>query len=107
MSNYFPLIFLGFIASIILYSYLRYGGIKAAMFGARIRRTVDEIRVRKGSLVRMKLRVHSLEDSSSAEPRVGLELVTTAVLSYSMMPVSLSREEARELCQFLSDALAQ
>ncbi len=107
MGDYLPFLFFGLIGAAFLYGRIRYGGFKASMFGARIRRTVGEIGVRKGALVRMKLKVHALEVPSTSEPRVGLELTTSAVLSYSMTPISLSQDEARELCQLLSDALGR
>ena len=88
-----------------LYRYLRFGGIKAAMFGAEIDRTVGEISGARGKVTNSSVRVHVLR--GGPERAVGLEFVTKSVASYQMVPISLSSEAARELALLLQKAIGE
>ncbi len=81
---------------------VRYGGLKAAMFGARIQKTLGEIDLGTNGPVRTKIRVHLLDDSSGKA--VGLELVSKTLASWHMTPVTLGRSEASRLSRLLESA---
>ncbi len=85
------------------YRWMRYGGIKAAMFGAKIVGTTGEISLHNVAMVTTVLRVHVLggEDPGKA---VGIETVYKNPLSYAMRPMSLSRDQALQLATFLQKA---
>jgi hypothetical protein len=85
------------------YRILKYGGLKAAMFGSHIRRTVGEVRGAR-RLGNIKLRVHTLSDGSE-ERAVGIELVATTIGSYQMLPITLSAEGVQELIALLRESI--
>lgn len=86
------------------YRMTRFGGFRGAMFGARIERTVGEVRGRSMGVMNVTLKVHALR-RDEAEKRVGLEVVAKSFASYSMMPVSLSPSQAQELIALLQRVL--
>jgi len=81
----------------------RFGGFKAAMFGARIERTVGEVSGSGGKWMSTTIRVHRLE--GEPDKAVGLELVQKSPGSWSMQPYSLSAGEASKLVQLVQSAL--
>lgn len=83
---------------------LRFGGFRAAMFGARIGHTVGEVYGSAGKWMGTTLRVHTLEGSEDGRA-VGLEIVSKGPGSYSMSPLSLSAVEATKLVTLLQSAL--
>lgn len=104
-----PLIlFLGALALIVgafLYKIVQHGGFKAAMFGARIDRTVGEVAGGGMKLMKVGLRIHRL--GGSPEKAVGVELVAKSFASYQMMPMTLSVGEARKLIGLLEAATSE
>jgi hypothetical protein len=72
------------------------------MLGAPIRRTVGEVQV-TARRVRQVARIHVLE-STEPDRAVGFELTSKAGLSYGIVPLSLSKEQARRLAQLLEEA---
>lgn len=100
------LIFLAVFAALIgtfLYRIVKYGGFKAAAFGAQIESTFGEVQgaSRFGN---MKLRVHALSGGGD-DRAVGLELVATTIASYQMLPITLSAEGTQELIGLLREAI--
>jgi hypothetical protein len=88
-----------------IFGIVRYGGFKAAMFGATIQQTVGEVSgggVRFGSIA---VRVHTL-GGDSPEKAVGLEVVAKSFASYRMMPITLSVDDATKLAGLLQSAVA-
>ena len=74
------------------------------MLGAPVRQTVGELELTaKG--VKQIVRVHALE-SNAPNRAVGFELVSKTGLSYSMVPLALSKEQARQLARLLEEASA-
>lgn len=90
------------IVSGLLYKIFRHGGVKAAMFGARIDRTVGEVVGGGAKLIDVELRVHIMD--GGPEKAVGVELVAKSFASYQMMPVTLSVPEAKKLIVLLETA---
>jgi hypothetical protein len=81
---------------------VRRGGFKAAMFNARIASTLGEVDAKGPKLVGQRLKVHALE--RDGEVLVGIEVVSKTVMSWEMLPVVLSRHEARRLAVLLQQA---
>jgi hypothetical protein len=93
------------VAGAFLYRIIRYGGLKAAMFGASIETTIGEV-VDSGSvLTKTTVAVHKLS-STDERKAVGLEVRNTGFGSYRMTPISLSSEQARTLGELLLSAAA-
>jgi len=93
----------GAIAAYFAFRYFKFGGFKAAMFGARIERTVGEAEGSNGKLTTAIVRVHVLD--GGPDKRVGLEFVTKSFASYQMVPITLSDTEARDLIRHLQAAV--
>ena len=87
-----------------VYRMIRHGGFKAAMFGARIDRTVGEVSGEKQGPMGIALKVHILR-RDAAEKLVGVEFVAKGFASYQMMPVTLSVAQAQQLASLLNDAV--
>jgi hypothetical protein len=87
-----------------VYRMLRHGGFKAAMFGARIDRTVGEVSGEKQGPVGVALKVHILR-REAAEKLIGVEFVAKSFASYQMMPITLSASQAQQLASLLNEAV--
>lgn len=101
-DNLFWLIFVG-IAGFFIFRMFRYGGFKAAMFGASIQRTVGEVAGLSLPPVSSALKVHVLA-GGNPEKAVGLEFVSKSFASYQMTPLTLSSSEAKRLVSLLHEA---
>lgn len=86
------------------YRMIRHGGFKAAMFGARIDRTIGEVSGEKQGPVGIALKVHVLR-RDAAEKLVGVEFVAKSFASYQMMPITLSASQAQQLASLLNEAV--
>ena len=84
-----------------IFKIIKHGGFKAAMFDAKIKRTVGEVSGTGSKLVKITLKVHELE-GNSPEKAVGLELFAKTVGSFQMMPITLSNSTAKELAILLN-----
>jgi hypothetical protein len=100
--TYFIVLVFGAVGLTLVVNAFKYGGVKAAMFGARIVKTVDEIDLARRGVSSTKLRVHILQ--ADTENKVGLEIVSKSIASYSMAPFTLSRENAGQLVRLLQSA---
>ncbi len=100
-DNFFWVVFAG-IAGYFIFRMLRYGGFRAAMFGAKIQRTVGEVAGVAHPPVSSVLKVHVLAESP--EKAVGLEFVARSFASYQMVPLTLSSGEAKKLVALLQEA---
>lgn len=77
------------------------------MFGAPLARTVGEIELGRRGMVRTRLKVHRLEPRDATSPAIGIEFVATTIGSFSMTPLSLTRDQALALSVLLSRAAAE
>lgn len=105
-DNVAKIVFFSFVAFLVgayIFKSFKYGGFKAAMFGASINRTIGEVNGAGGKIMSVKLKVHSLD--GSPDKAVGLEFVAKSISSYDMMPVTLSISEAKKLAAFLKTAV--
>ena len=85
---------------------LKYGGVKAALFGAPIEHTIGEVEAQGLKLMRIILRVHKLS-TSDTDKAVALEITAKGFLSYNMTPVTLSLAQAQNLVDLLNQAVAE
>lgn len=107
-ENLPAILFFGTIALLVgafFYKIVQHGGFKAAMFGARIDRTVGEVAGGGVKLMNVGLRIHKL--GGGPEKAVGVELVAKSLSSYQMMPMTLSVVEARRLIGLLEAATGE
>ena len=106
-QNFIPFIFVGIIAlsfGSFIFKIIKNGGFKAAMFGAPIARTIGEVAATNPSrMMTVAVKVHLLGGESD-DKAVGLEFVARSFASFQMMPVSLSKVEARKLIMLLESA---
>jgi len=93
------------IAGYLVFRFVKFGGIKAALFGARIERTVGEALASGGKIIKGVVRVHVLD--GGPDKAVGLEFVAKSFVSYQMLLLSLSESEARNLIRFLENAIVE
>lgn len=82
----------------------KYGGLKAAMFGAPIERTVGEAKGGGVKFTSIAVKVHILA-GGSPDTAIGLEFVAKSFASYEMMPVTLSVSEAKKLARLVDSAV--
>jgi len=87
----------------LIFRFIKFGGLKGAMFGAPIERTIGEALGSSGRMTKSTVRVHIL--GSRPERAVGLEFVAKTIASYQMVPVALSEDEARKLISLLQSAI--
>jgi hypothetical protein len=102
IDSLFWIIFAG-IAAYFVFRMIRYGGFKAAMFGANIERTAGEVIGLSHPPVSSVLKVHIL-GGADPEKAVGLEFVAKSIASYQMLPLTLSSNECRKLISLLQSA---
>jgi hypothetical protein len=103
LADYFwllPLAFFGYFA----WRYIRTGSITGAFLGGRITNTVGEVELGSLGFTSRVLKVHILETNSDATPQVALAIVSKAPLSGGIVPIKLSREQARQLASLLQRA---
>lgn len=90
------------VVGLMLAKVVRHGGVKAAMFGAAVGRAVGEVPLSGGPrLGSHTVKVHVLEGT---DKQVGVEIAARGPFGFSMVPVSLSRSEARRLADLLLNA---
>jgi hypothetical protein len=86
----------------LVFRFLKFGGLRGAMFGSGVQQTVGEVTGSGGSFASRVLKVHVLNDPP--ERAIGLEIVAKTFASYQMMPITLSLSEARNLLRLLQVA---
>lgn len=96
-----------FVAANFVYQVIRKGGLKGAIFGASITRTVGELDLGKNGPMRTTLKLHCLESRAVGAPTVGIEVVNRSVASYHMFPIRLTSEQVGAPKELLSRAVAQ
>ena len=99
------IVVLGATVAFFLFNFVKFGGFKAAMFGARIERTVGEAQGSDGHIMKTLVRVHVLD--GGPDKAVGLEFVARSFTSYQMTPITLSSSQARDLIRQLQSAVGE
>jgi len=103
LDQYFWLLPLA-IVGVFAWRFIRSGSLTGALLGGRISNTVGEVELRSSALTSRVLKVHVLETKSDVTPQVALAIVSKAPLAASMVPIKLSRDQARQLASLLEKA---
>jgi hypothetical protein len=101
----FP-VFFAVVAANFLYQIFKKRGLKAAIFGARITRTVGEVDLGRSGPMSTMLKVHQLEGAEPGNPVVGIEVVNRSVASYQMFPIRLTTDQAGALRELVFQAMS-
>jgi hypothetical protein len=104
LQNTLPFIFFALIIGFFLFRIIKKGGLRGALFGARIKRTVGEVEGKRQGPVGVTLKVHVL-DNAPAERTVGVEIVAKSFASYQMLPITLSKDDTGKLVELLKSAM--
>lgn len=94
-------------AAYFAFQVVRNRGLRGAMFGARLVRTIGELDLGRRGMVRTTLKVHCLEPRDSASPTVGVELVATSYGGFGMTPIALTSEQASGFAALLAQAVRE
>jgi hypothetical protein len=86
---------------------LKNRGLRGAIFGAPIGRTVGELDLGKIGPMSTILKVHRLESRGPGTPTIGIELVNRSFASYHMIPIRLTSQQASEFKELLLQAVAE
>jgi len=100
--KYGALIILGGGLLFSVYRFARFG-FKGAFFGGKIRRTFGEVPLSPVNGLSGTVRIHEIEGSGG--PHVGIEIVQKTLLSYGMIPITISRSDTVKLIKLLGEAL--
>jgi hypothetical protein len=95
-------LFIGILLAVGVHQLVIHGGFRGALFGARIRSTVGEMDLDGSGFTKRKLLIYRLEPGSAAH--IGIELRQRTLGSYQVEGISLSKSQARTLCQLLAKA---
>jgi hypothetical protein len=87
------------VAGWFIYRFVRYGGLRGALYGSAVSRTVGEVEIEHYGSTRTTLRVHVLEDG-----RIVLEQSTRALLAASMTGHPMTAGQADHLISLLQQA---
>jgi hypothetical protein len=74
---------------------------RGVLFGGRIVKTFDGVAAKR-KILSHRIRIHAVE--SGAHRLVGLEISSSSVASYQMLPLTLPAHEAKQLAQLLIEA---
>jgi len=95
MEFLFPILFFGLVGYFIFMIFTKKG--RGMILGGKIVKTIDdEIKQREG-IGSTTIRVHVIERKKQIDHSVAIELNQHAYLAWSMMPIKLSKDEARQL----------
>ena len=94
-----------FVGGMFIWKMIRHGGMRAAMFGATIKRTVGEVAGTKANMYSTVLKVHQL--AAASDRAVGVEFIAKSFASYQIVPISLSRDSALRLSEYLRVAAGE
>src|SRR5262245_4290691 len=101
----FPAVFV-LIVAFFVSRFVRYGSLTGALLGGRIDQTVGEVVVSGSGAISQTLKV-GLINSPGKGSRVALSLVSKALLGASLVPIALTKEQARSLSELLAQAASR
>jgi hypothetical protein len=96
---------IGASALILLIKTIKFGGLKAAIFGAPVQATVGEVRGAPLPLTSLTVQVNKLGGSNPGRT-VGLAIVAKSCGGFRWTPITLSASEAKRLATLLESAAA-
>jgi hypothetical protein len=102
ITAYILPIFFFIVITAFLYQIIKYRGIKGALLRGRITQTIGEIELSSPALTSRLLKIHILE---SSDYKIGIEITSKAPFGISMIPISMTIEQAIELNRLLSHAI--
>ncbi len=102
MDNLVVIFVVGFIAFFI-YSVFSKSG-KGRMFGGKIIESIDKSITSKKGMSKTKIKLHVIE-KKKGENCVGIELSQSAVLAWSMTPITLTKSDAKLMIDMLNEAI--
>jgi hypothetical protein len=91
------------IVGYLVYRVIKFGGLRAALYGARIAETIGTVSGASPRMTRLNLTVQVLQ--AEANRRVGLAFVAKSFLSYQVMPISLEVSATEDLVRYLQEAV--
>lgn len=94
----------GLVVASLLYQVISKGGLRGAMFGAPVVKTIGQLDLGRHGLLRTRLMVHRLEAREADSPSVGIEVVHSAVGSFGISPIRPTTQQAEALSTLLSRA---
>ena len=94
----------GLVVAHFVYRILRHGGLRGALFGARVAQTIGELELGRRGVTRLRLKVHRLEATEAGSPSIGIELASSSISGAGMVPIALTTEQAQTLAALLLNA---
>lgn len=93
--------------AVFLFRIFKHKGLKGALFGADILETVGSLELSRRGTGKSTLSVHKLKARDAEEFKVGIEITHRNMGAGSIIPITLSMDEARELSRLLRSATGQ
>ncbi len=84
------------VVTVMMFVFVKYGGPTAALFGARIHRTIGEVDACSGRTWSIKIKVHALA-GGSPDKAIGLQVISKGLGSYESSAIVLSASGAKQL----------
>jgi hypothetical protein len=94
------------VVSYFVFRAFRFGGLKGAIFGARIERYVGEVTTERRGPAAAVVKIYILRRGVD-EKLVGLQFVAKAIAAYQWMPVALQADQAQRLAVLLQEAVSE
>ena len=85
-----------------VWRYFRFGSLTGSLLGGHITSTIGEIQLYSSFFRSKKIKVQRYEKGDNA--MVSITIIMRAALGAGVMPISLSKDQARELAKFLENA---
>ena len=92
-------LFVLFISSMVIFSFLKHGSLRGMVFGSKIVRTIGEPLEKRPGFGYRAVRVHELLDG-----KIGVELTAKRGRNTAISGFSVSRDEALRLIGYLQEA---
>ena len=106
--HYVLFVLIAIVPAYFLIRVARNRGVRGALFGAPVARTLGELDLGRRGIVRTGVRVCILEARSETSPGVGLEVGMTSITGFRYAPsAALTADQARRLARLLVDAAAE
>ena len=86
---------------------VRHRGVRGAMFGAPVARTLGELDLGRRGMISTVIRVHVLDAAGTDAPAVGLELAARSAGSFGLTPIPLTKEQPGALASMLTAAASE
>jgi len=95
------------VLAVFLFRIFKHKSLKGALFGADILETVGSLELSRKGSGNSTLSVHKLKARDADDFKVGIELTRRNMGAGSIIPITLSMDEARELSRLLRSVTGQ